>query len=496
MDEVDYEVIAVDNGSAPDQALDEAFVESFGPEFRLIDMGPDAPPSPIFALNAGIAAANGRNIGVMIDGAHVLTPGVLHWGLEGLARHQPAIVTTQQWYVGPGQQPEVMFDGYDQTYENELFDKIRWPENGYRLFEIGHFIGFRDWFDGVWESNCLFAPRSLYEQVGAFDESFVVAGGGYANLELYERLGSTPEVTEVTILGEGSFHQVHGGTTTNIAEAGDRRDRISSYARQYADMRGRNFRGPNNRLHYVGSMFPEACRTRSRRTTAAEFFKRWDPDDPDGRPKQSEPIPEDLQLAFTEAYWRNQGWRRTEWLGVRLNKSPGDILMYQQLVQEIRPDWIIEQRTGNGGQGLFFATVCDLVGHGQVLSIDDREQSDLPQHPRLRHEVMATHGEETRDAVDAIVGPDVRALVVLGTAGRSNRMRREFETYQHLVPVGSYVIMENTIVGGHPVWPSFGPGPYEAVNEILSRNHNWVADPMRERFGLSFNPHGYLKRLR
>ena len=110
-------------------------------------MGPDAPASPIFALNAGIAAANGHNIGVMIDGAHVLTPGVLHWGLEGLAQHEPAIVTTQQWYVGPGQQPEVMAHGYDQGYEDELFEKIQWPQNGYRLFEIGHFIGFRDWFD-------------------------------------------------------------------------------------------------------------------------------------------------------------------------------------------------------------------------------------------------------------------------------------------------------------------------------------------------------------
>jgi len=147
LDDVDYEVIAVDNGSDPDQRLDEAFVESFGPEFRFIDMGPDAPASPIFALNAGIAAANGHNIGVMIDGAHVLTPGVLHWGLEGLAQHEPAIVTTQQWYVGPGQQPEVMAHGYDQGYEDELFEKIQWPQNGYRLFEIGHFIGFRDWFD-------------------------------------------------------------------------------------------------------------------------------------------------------------------------------------------------------------------------------------------------------------------------------------------------------------------------------------------------------------
>ena len=44
--------------------------------------------------------------------------------------------------------------------------------DGYRLFDIGHFIGDRDWFDGLWESNCIFVPRKLLEQYGAFDESF------------------------------------------------------------------------------------------------------------------------------------------------------------------------------------------------------------------------------------------------------------------------------------------------------------------------------------
>ena len=45
---------------------------------------------------------------LMIDGAHVLTPGVLHFGLAGLATYAPAIVATQQWYVGPGQQGDAM----------------------------------------------------------------------------------------------------------------------------------------------------------------------------------------------------------------------------------------------------------------------------------------------------------------------------------------------------------------------------------------------------
>ena len=122
---------------------------------------------------------------------------------------------------------------------------IAWPHDGYRLFEIGHFVGDRDWFDGVWESNCLFVPRSLLEQVGGFDESFSMPGGGYANLDLYERLGSTPGVTVATILGEGSFHQLHGGTTTNQPDPTERRARVSTAtASTTPSMRGRRVQRP------------------------------------------------------------------------------------------------------------------------------------------------------------------------------------------------------------------------------------------------------------
>ena len=216
-----------------------------------------------------MALAAGDTIVFMIDGAHVLTPSVLRYGMAGLATYEPAIVVTQQWYVGPGQQPDAMLSGYDQTYEDELFREIEWPLDGYRLFDIGHFIGDRDWFDGLWESNCIFVPRKLLEQYGSFDESFGMPGGGYANLDLYERLGAAPDVNVVTILGEGSFHQVHGGTTTNRADPDDRRSTIVGYADHFAELRGRQFRGAGKTLHYVGTMFPGAQRTRARRMTAS-----------------------------------------------------------------------------------------------------------------------------------------------------------------------------------------------------------------------------------
>ena len=106
-----YEVIVVENGSDPDERLGPEAVESLGRPFRYIDLGDDATPSPVAAMNRGLAESRGRAVALMVDGAHVLTPGVLRHGLAGLDAYEPAIVATQAWYVGPGQQGDVMRAG-------------------------------------------------------------------------------------------------------------------------------------------------------------------------------------------------------------------------------------------------------------------------------------------------------------------------------------------------------------------------------------------------
>jgi len=493
--DVDYEVIVVENGSDPDQRLGDDLVQSFGPEFRYLDLGADATPSPVVALNHGIRAGRGRAFALMIDGAHVLTPGVLHYGLLGLHTYEPAIVATQGWFVGPGQQSLAMDAGYDQDYEDRLFAAIRWPSAGHRLFEIGHFAGDRDWIDGVWESNCMFVPRAQLEQVGCFDERFSMPGGGYANLELYERLGSSPDVTVCTILGEGSFHQLHGGTTTNQPDATERRARIFGYSEHYAELRGRQFRGPGKQLHYVGQMPNDAARrTKPRRISARAFAEGAAAGLPDGRPEAPIPVPDDLASAFTEAVWRSLPWSGTTWLGHAVRDAPTDLLAYQEAIATVRPDWIIETGTGDGGRTWFLASVCDLVGHGRVLSIDAAPAPTRPVHDRIEYLTGAPEDRATIDAVRARVG-DGRALLVLGSCTDRATTVREFQGYEDLVPVGSYVIVTDTIVNGHPVWPAFGPGPAEGAKQILTGNGSFVADPLMEKYSLTFNPGGFLRRV-
>jgi cephalosporin hydroxylase len=491
IDDLDYEVIVVENGSDPEQRLGEDLVRSFGTEFRYIDLGDDSTTSPARAINRGIAASTGQNLAVMIDGAHLLTPGVLRYAMEGLSTYAPAIVIAKHWYLGPGQQPVTVAGGYDEELEDLLFAEIDWPSDGYRLFEIGHFIGKRDWFDGDWESNCIFVPRALVEQLGEMDERFSSPGGGFVNLDFYERMVCSPGINLVTMLGEASFHQVHGGTTTNVVGPDEL---VSSYEDEYAELRGQRFYVPLHDAYYVGRLPPAARRIRPRRMPSFQRFRDAQLKMTANRPFRPAPVPQDLKDEFIEAFWRSGEWHRTTWLGRSTHRAPTDLLAYQELICRLRPEWIVETRTGTGGLALFLASICDLIDHGRVISIDGYPLGDPPEHPRITYLRGDPAAEDVAAKVRGIVGEPSSSLVILG-GGAGPQVFDAFLNYAPLVPVGSYVVVEGTILEGNPVWPGFGSGPAVAAQQIIVAR-DFAADPWFERFGLTFNVGGFLKRVR
>ncbi len=376
-----------------------------------------------------------------------------------------------------------------------MFDRIKWPSDGYRLFEVGHFIGERDWFDGIVESNCLFVPRKLLEQLGGYDDSFSMPGGGYANLDLFERLGLAPGVNAASILGEGSFHQFHGGTTTNVADEAVRRDRVASYGTHFQELRGRPLIGLDRPVNFVGAMSTRAARrTRSRRELSMTFDALRDPAG-DGASVGPMVVPDELKLAAIEAMWDRQAWREATWLGRPVMRYPTDLHMYQELVNQLRPDTIVLAADDRGlsGRALFIAALCDVLGHGEVVAVGRENGDDDFEHPRITRVVGNAESADVAAQVIARVGPEPRAFVVLGL-GELMRVIASFEHYSPLVPVGGYVVVENTVVNGHPVASGFGPGPHEAVVNILGRHPEFVSDPTVERYTLTFNRNGFLRR--
>jgi cephalosporin hydroxylase len=199
---------------------------------------------------------------------------------------------------------------------------------------------------------------------------------------------------------------------------------------------------------------------------------------------------------FQRLYYnaRSRTWANTSWLGTPAQKCPLDLWIYQELLYELRPEVIIETGTASGGSALFLASICDLLGHGSIVSVDIVAQPDRPRHERITYLTGSSTDPQIRGQVEEFAGDREPVLVILDSNHERDHVLEELRIYAPLVTPGSYVIVEDTNVNGHPVWPDFGPGPMEAVEEFLRHAAEFSVDRRREKFFLTFNPGGYLQK--
>jgi glycosyltransferase involved in cell wall biosynthesis len=208
-----YEVIVVDNGS--DTRQDEEVVSQFGDNFRYYYIE-NASPSPAPAVNFGVSKAKGEMVGIMVDGARILSPGIIKYVLMANKVYAKPFVSTLGWHLGEEPQQKAIKKGYDEKVEDELLRTINWPEDGYKLFEISALAPSSNvgWFLPIFESNCFFLSRKMFKQLRGFEEAFDEPGGGLVNPDFYSRACEIEDLDLVVLLGEGTFHQFHNGTAT------------------------------------------------------------------------------------------------------------------------------------------------------------------------------------------------------------------------------------------------------------------------------------------
>jgi cephalosporin hydroxylase len=199
---------------------------------------------------------------------------------------------------------------------------------------------------------------------------------------------------------------------------------------------------------------------------------------------------------FHKLYYNSLVWQNTKWLGVPIVKMPMDLMLYQEIIYEIKPDVIIETGTFNGGSALFFASMLDLINKGKIMTIDVSPQPNLPIHPRISYIKGFSLEDDILQAVEGFIKSGDVVLVCLDSDHTRQHVLNELRAYSKFVTKGSYLICEDTNINGHPVLPDHGAGPMEAVQEFLETNNDFTIDDSKHKFFVSFNPKGYLLKIK
>lgn len=210
-----------------------------------------------------------------------------------------------------------------------------------------------------------------------------------------------------------------------------------------------------------------------------------------------------LAKRYYHLWYYNTGvWQQTTWMGVQTYKSPMDMWNYQEILVSLQPSLVIEFGTWHGGSALFFSSVMQQIGRPYVVVSVDITESRISEKaksdPNIRLLTMSSASPEAQQSIKALRdnyhGP---AFAILDSDHSKKHVLAEMMNLRDILVAGDYLVVEDSNVNGHPVWKSFGPGPYEAIEEYFRTFPiDYRHDIVRERkFGFSLAPNGFLRRL-
>ena len=194
------------------------------------------------------------------------------------------------------------------------------------------------------------------------------------------------------------------------------------------------------------------------------------------------------------------------WMGRPIIQFPQDMVAMQELIWQTRPDLVIETGIAHGGSLIYYASLFEMMGHGEVLGVDvdirAHNRQAIEAHPMFKRITMI-QGSSIDEGIAAQVrdfARGKRALLVLDSNHTHDHVLRELELYTPLVAAGSYAVVFDTVIEDMP--PTFfgdrpwgvGNNPKTAVREFLSKNDRFEIDrAISDKLLITVAPDGYLK---
>lgn len=200
-------------------------------------------------------------------------------------------------------------------------------------------------------------------------------------------------------------------------------------------------------------------------------------------------------LFFRELVKKTDNFGTVTWLGNPIWQNVLDLWTIQETIAEVRPQLLIETGTNRGGSSLFFAHLFDLMGQGEIVTIDVERMHSLS-HPRVTYLVGSSTSQEILDVVrakaSACAGP---VMVILDSDHTCQHVRKELEHYAPLVTPGSYCLVQDGAIDTEAVFATDRPGPLPAIDEFLRTTSDFELDTARcERFLITHHPRGWLRK--
>jgi len=200
---------------------------------------------------------------------------------------------------------------------------------------------------------------------------------------------------------------------------------------------------------------------------------------------------------YHKLYYDGLGWVQNSFLGFPIQQNPLDLQIYQEILTTVRPTAVIQTGVARGGSLLFFATILDALHIPPdvlVIGIDNTEFEECKalSNKRIRIIIADSIHPNTIQLIHSLVA-DGTALVSLDSCHAQDHVLKEIYAYRDLVAVGSYLVVEDININGHPVLPNFVPGPWEAVNQFLPTDTRFINDGLWEKNYLTW--YAWLKRI-
>lgn len=208
-------------------------------------------------------------------------------------------------------------------------------------------------------------------------------------------------------------------------------------------------------------------------------------------------------VSHSDRYMYGYNWTC---LGLPVIQMPEDIVLMQELIWDIKPDFVVEAGVAWGGSLALYAMIQELLGTGKTIGIDVTIPAHnkaaimgIPVAKRIQLIEGSSIDSKVVEAVTSQFTSNSKIMVVLDSNHSHEHVLEELRTWSEFVTPGSYLVVSDTIIEHIPLQTSrprpWGPGnnPQTAVTQFLSENSDFTLENNYNKRAInSFSPGGYL----